>query len=696
MKTKFYLLSLLPLLFMPSISNAQTVPTPDHVVVVMMENHGYSAIIGSTDAPYINSLATDSFGALFTQSFGVTHPSQPNYMYIFSGDNQNVILDFTPLSFLLPFNSANLGAELLQNGRTFVGYSEDLPSVGFTGDSTAGYYRKHAPWVNWQDGTTNGIPAALNQPFTSFPSNFNNLPTLSFVIPNEDHDMHNGTVNQGDVWLQQNINAYAQWAKSHNSLLIITFDEDEGLLSSNQIATIFIGQMVKHGQYNEHITHNTVLRTMEDMYSLSYAGASAGETPITDCWVYKPVSVMTAAPTAICPGQSISYNDLSTNLPTSITWSFPGGTPASSSSANPTVTYDTAGVYDAVLIASNQMGADTLIMPAYITVHPTPVLHLSADSFGLCLGDTAIITATGAALYNWLPASGLIYSNAGTMKANPSADANYFVVGSANGCVSDTAQVNIHVDSILTPSFVIYPSADTTVCAGSVLVFTSNTVNGGNTPSYQWKVDGSNTGADSPTFSTFAFGSNYAVNCHFTSSAGCANPKNITSNLIHVTVSPLPVPVITAVDSALSSTTATSYQWLLNGQPVSGATSQNYIADTNGVYQVEAFNADGCSGISNSITVTLAVTGINVLSSNSFSLYPNPSKGEFAFSLKDKTTGACKVEMYDALGKLVYVRTIDGKETQQPIVVNTRLPKGTYLFSAIQNDRREAVKVIVE
>ena len=140
MKKKF--LFLLTVIICVSINTAiaQQVPTPDHVVVVVLENHGYSDIIGSANAPYLNALATDSFSALFTQSFGVTHPSQPNYMHLFSGDNQNVILDFTPISFLLPFTSANLGASLLQNGRTFVGYSEDLPSVGYTGDSAAASY----------------------------------------------------------------------------------------------------------------------------------------------------------------------------------------------------------------------------------------------------------------------------------------------------------------------------------------------------------------------------------------------------------------------------------------------------------------------------------------------------------------------------------------------------------------------------
>src|SRR5882672_11552076 len=83
------------------------VPRPDHVVIVIEENRSYSRIINSSSAPYINSLADQ--GALFTQSFGIGHPSQPNYLDLFSGSNQGVTTDVCPLSFSAP----NLGAELI-------------------------------------------------------------------------------------------------------------------------------------------------------------------------------------------------------------------------------------------------------------------------------------------------------------------------------------------------------------------------------------------------------------------------------------------------------------------------------------------------------------------------------------------------------------------------------------------------------
>ena len=260
------------------------VPRPNYVVIVIEENHSYNQIIGNSSAPYINSLANDTLGLLFTQSYAITHPSQPNYIWLFSGDNQGVTNDNVPSG--LPFTTNNLGAELLKNGYSFKGYSEDLPSVGYTGNSSGAYARKHSPWINWQDSPTNGIPSSLNVPFSDFPTNYIALPWLSFVIPNLNHDMHDGSVAAGDTWLKNNLDGYIQWAKKNNGLFILTFDEDDGS-SSNHIATIFVGQMVKSGTFNNKINHLNILRTIEDMFRINYSGSSADSSAIpSNYWLY--------------------------------------------------------------------------------------------------------------------------------------------------------------------------------------------------------------------------------------------------------------------------------------------------------------------------------------------------------------------------------------------------------------------------
>jgi phosphatidylinositol-3-phosphatase len=252
---------------------AATVPRPDHVVLVMFENKKYSQINGSSSAPYFNALAGQ--GAKFTQSYAVTHPSQPNYIALFSGGTQGVTNDDCPKN----FSKGNLGQQLIAGGFSFKGYSESMPSAGYTGCSSGTYRRKHNSWVDFTN-----VPAASNLTYASFPSTYANLPTVAFVTPNMCNDMHDCAISTGDTWLKAKLDGYAQWAKTHNSLLIVTFDEDSGS-SVNQIFTAFVGQHVKLGTYSEQINHYTILRTLEDAYGLGHLGSAASATPITDCWV---------------------------------------------------------------------------------------------------------------------------------------------------------------------------------------------------------------------------------------------------------------------------------------------------------------------------------------------------------------------------------------------------------------------------
>ena len=256
-------------------------PRPDHIVIVIEENHSYGQIIDSPDAPYINKLAAR--GAVFTQSFGATYPSQPNYLALFSGSTQNITDNSCPHAFTTP----NLGHALLSAGLTFTGYSEDLPSIGSGVCNVGLYARKHNPWVNWQESVAYGIPATSNLPMTSFPGDYSKLPTVSVVVPNQVNDMHHGkdpeAIQTGDRWLLQHLDAYVQWAQLHNSLLIVTWDEDNKK-ENNRIATLFIGPMVQAGRYDQRISHENILRTIEDLYGLSHAGASAQAEPITGIW----------------------------------------------------------------------------------------------------------------------------------------------------------------------------------------------------------------------------------------------------------------------------------------------------------------------------------------------------------------------------------------------------------------------------
>jgi hypothetical protein len=244
----------------------------DHIVIVIEENHSYKQIVGSTHAPYTNSLIKQ--GALFTNAHGVTHPSQPNYLALFSGSKQGITDDSCKKAVSAP----NLASSLIAAKMTFTGYSEDLPKVGYTGCSSKGYARKHNPWVQFTN-----VPAASNRPYSDFPEDFAKLPTVSFVIPNHQNDMHDGTVEQADDWLKTNMDSYVKWAETHNSLLIVTWDEDD-FAKANHIPLILVGPMIKVGKYDENINHYNVLRTIEDVYNLPLLGESKQAKPLVSMW----------------------------------------------------------------------------------------------------------------------------------------------------------------------------------------------------------------------------------------------------------------------------------------------------------------------------------------------------------------------------------------------------------------------------
>ena len=253
-------------------STSRAVPRFDHIVVVVLENHSYSQILGNSNAPYLNSLADR--GAVLTHSYAITYPSQPNYLALFSGSTQGLTDNSCPHHYTGP----NLAAALLAAGHSFAGYSEDLPAAGFTGCSSGAYVRKHNPWVNFD-----ALPKAVNQPLTAFPRDLDKLPTVSFVIPNLDNDMHDGTIGQGDRWLRAHLGAYADWSTAHNSLLVVTADEDDKS-HGNRIPTILVGAHVRPGHYGARTDHYGLLATLLASYGLKPFAGAARADPITSVW----------------------------------------------------------------------------------------------------------------------------------------------------------------------------------------------------------------------------------------------------------------------------------------------------------------------------------------------------------------------------------------------------------------------------
>jgi len=227
-------------------SAAATPTAPDHVVIAMEENHDLSQIIGNPAAPYINSLASQ--GVLYTDDTGKTHPSLPNYLDLYSGSTQGVTDDNCISS-----SANNLGVAI--GAKVF--------------DEDQGVCKHDAA-----ENFTN--TAGLSVPFSQFPADFTLLPKVSFVTPNLNDDMHDGTIQQGDSWLQAHLGAYQTWAQTHNSVFVLVFDENSSDTNLTvPLTQIITGQGIAPSSQSAHVGHENLLRTVEDWYSLPLLGGSA-------------------------------------------------------------------------------------------------------------------------------------------------------------------------------------------------------------------------------------------------------------------------------------------------------------------------------------------------------------------------------------------------------------------------------------
>jgi phosphatidylinositol-3-phosphatase len=163
-----------------------------HIFVIVLENHSQTSVIGDANAPYITSLA-HTYG-MAADYFGVTHPSQPNYVAMITGSNQGVNDDQPTRHYAV----TNLVDQLEATGHTWNAYMESLPSVGFTGfqypSNAALYVNKHDPFVLMDDVRNDPARLAHIKPYTDLASDLasNNAADFSFIVPNQCHDMHGG------------------------------------------------------------------------------------------------------------------------------------------------------------------------------------------------------------------------------------------------------------------------------------------------------------------------------------------------------------------------------------------------------------------------------------------------------------------------------------------------------------------------
>jgi phosphatidylinositol-3-phosphatase len=267
--------------------------TYKHVIWIFMENHSYSTIIGSSQAPYFNTLAREC--GVATNYHNITHPSLPNYIAATSGLSYSSLHGFLPDC--SPGGSCKTSAKsIFAQGETWKSYEESMPSDCDHGNS-GNYAVRHNPAVYYT--TLHGC-SSDDVPYTHLASDLahNQLPAFSFITPNLIDDMHNGTVADGNTWLSRNLPTILNSAEYRNgsTVVFITWDEGSDVGSygtgeqcatntkdvSCHIATLVISPSTKVGTRSGTLfNHYSLLGTAEQLLGLSKLGLASSSPTMT-------------------------------------------------------------------------------------------------------------------------------------------------------------------------------------------------------------------------------------------------------------------------------------------------------------------------------------------------------------------------------------------------------------------------------
>jgi hypothetical protein len=258
-----------------------------HVIWILMENHSYSQIIGSSSAPYINQLAGKC--GLATNYYAITHPSLPNYIALTSGNTWGIADDNPPSSH--PLSVASIYSQVKAAGGTWRDYEESSPGNCPKADSGS-YVVHHDPAPYYTSISADCAKWDVPMGTTSSGNflndlNANTLPTFAFVTPNNCDNMHNCSISTGDSWLQSWVPKIvaSPGYQAGGTALFITWDEDDRS-ANNHIATIVVSPSTPAGTTSSLVfDHYSLLRTAEELLGLpSYLANAASAASMSQAF----------------------------------------------------------------------------------------------------------------------------------------------------------------------------------------------------------------------------------------------------------------------------------------------------------------------------------------------------------------------------------------------------------------------------
>ncbi|KAK3311829.1 phosphoesterase family-domain-containing protein [Apodospora peruviana] len=253
--------------------------TFDRFVQIFLENQDYSAAIANSNLAY---LATQ--GISLTQYYGVTHPSQPNYVGA-AGATRNGITtnDFSRLA-----TSVKSVVDLLEaKGISWGVYQEDMPYSGFEGNyknqatGADDYVRKHNPLMSYDSVTSDVNRLAKCKNFTMFNRDLanNKLPQWMFITPNMTNSGHDSSLAAAATWSNNWITPLLANPNFNinRTLVILTFDEGT-TTGTNRVYAVLLGSAIptaKKGTTNSTTyNHYSLVKTVEVNWSLGNLGTN--------------------------------------------------------------------------------------------------------------------------------------------------------------------------------------------------------------------------------------------------------------------------------------------------------------------------------------------------------------------------------------------------------------------------------------
>jgi acid phosphatase len=247
-----------------------------HVVVLVMENKEQGRVIGSPSAPFLNRLARR--GGVATQSFGVRHPSLPNYIALVSGSTQGITDDCTSCT----ANGPNIADQLEAAHRTWGAYLEGLPRPCARPAFAGRYAKKHDPFAYDDKIAASAARCRRRVPLRRRADDIrgDRLPDFAFIAPDLCNDTHDCSVRTGDRFLARVVPAVLSALGPHG-FLVVTYDEgnsDSGCCGGShggRIATLVAGNDVRRGtRMTQPIDHYGVLASIEEAFGLPRLGAA--------------------------------------------------------------------------------------------------------------------------------------------------------------------------------------------------------------------------------------------------------------------------------------------------------------------------------------------------------------------------------------------------------------------------------------